>query len=118
MAVKYTWDCKTVDTYPVYEDAQTPLNKEYDVIHTVHWKLVGKENKDGVEYSNEIVGFTKIDVNDLSNFTQFSLLTNKDVTGWVTSSLGSSKVSQYKENIKANIVEQQSPTSVIKIIES
>ena len=118
MAVKYTWDCKTVDTYPVFSDSQTPANRKNDVIHTVHWKLVGKESKDGVEYTDEIVGFTHIDTNDLSNFTEFSLLTNNDIRNWVTGSLGSSKVSEYKENIKANITEQQTPTTVTKYIES
>ena len=118
MAVRYTWDCKTVDTYPVFSDAQTPVNRKNDVIHTVHWKLVGKENKDGVEYSNEIVGFTNIDTDDLSNFTEFDSLTNNDIRNWVTGSLGSSKVSQYKEIIKSNITEQQSPVTVTKIIGS
>ena len=118
MAINYTWDCKTVDTYPVFSDAQTPVNRKNDVIHTVHWKLVGKENKDGVEYTDNIVGFTNIETNDLSNFTEFDLLTNNDITNWVTGSLGSSKVSEYKEIIRANIEEKQAPASVIKYIGS
>jgi hypothetical protein len=41
MAIAYTWDVSTVDTYPT-KDSKT------DVIYNVHWRLTGTDdtNKD------------------------------------------------------------------------
>lgn len=118
MAVKYTWDCKTVDAYKEHSDAQTPTNKKSDVIHTVHWKLMGKETKDGVEYVSDCNGITLIDTDDLSDFKDFSALTNTDIKGWITESLGNTKVEAYKATIKSNIKDKQNPTTISKLIES
>jgi len=118
MAVRYTWDCKTVDTYTEHSDKQTPANKKPDVIHTVHWNLIGKENQDGVEYVSDCNGITMIDTDDLSEFTDFSSLTNADIKGWVTESLGNTRVEAYKATIKSSIKEKQTPISSIKLIES
>jgi hypothetical protein len=32
MANTYTWDCKTVDTYPTH-------NEQTDVVYNVHWRV-------------------------------------------------------------------------------
>ena len=44
MAISYTWDVKTVDTYPSHTDEQEPSNTESDVIYNVHWRLTGEDD--------------------------------------------------------------------------
>ena len=37
MANTYTWDCRTVDTYPTHTDPNEVT--ESDVVYNVHWRL-------------------------------------------------------------------------------
>ena len=39
----YTWDCRTVDTYPSHTDEQDPANTESDVVYNVHWRVTGSD---------------------------------------------------------------------------
>tara|TARA_Y100001972_G_C7598099_1_gene299708 strand:- start:435 stop:800 length:366 start_codon:yes stop_codon:yes gene_type:complete len=121
MAITYTWDCKTVDTYPTHSDQMSPKNTKNDVVYNVHYRLLGSETKSGVEYISDNVGTAIIDVDDLSTFTEFASLTNNVVTGWVTASLeaqSSGSVDVMKAGISQSIVEQIKPPSVTKYIES
>jgi hypothetical protein len=108
MAITYIWDCKTVDTYPT-KDGKS------DVIFNVHWKLNGEDDTEqknnGTYYSSSI-----IDTSDLSNFKEFSDLTNEDVTNWVVTILGEDKVKEIKSHIDAQIAEKVTPTKVTKTI--
>lgn len=120
MAITYTWDCRTVDTYPTHSDAQDPANSENDVVWNIHYRLTGSETKSGVYYSESVIGTTPISVEDLSSFTPFSSLTNEIITGWATASLESDhsgSVAALKANISSSIVEQRKPSSVTKTIE-
>ena len=120
MAITYTWDCRTVDTYPTHSDAQDPANSENDVVWNIHYRLTGSETKLGVYYSESVIGTTPISVEDLSSFTPFSSLTNEIITGWATASLESDhsgSVAALKANISSSIVEQRKPSSVTKTIE-
>ena len=120
MAITYTWDCRTVDTYPTHSDAQDPANSENDVVWNIHYRLTGSETKSGVNYSESVIGTTPISVEDLSSFTPFSSLTNEIITGWATASLESDhsgSVAALKANISSSIVEQRKPSSVTKTIE-
>ena len=121
MAISYSWDCKTVDTYPTHSDAQDPKNTENDVVYNVHYRLTGSETKSGVTYTADSIGTITIAVEDLSDFTAFDDLTNKVVSGWVTVSLeaeSSGSVANLKSSISQSIVEQRIPPSVTKYIES
>jgi len=116
MAISYTWDCRTVETFPTRSDAQSPSNIEIDVIHQVHWNLIGTETRDGVEYSDNYIGTTTIDVTDLSEFTPFDSITNNDITAWVTGSISGAQLDQYKNAIKSKIDIQHTPVSITKYI--
>jgi hypothetical protein len=121
MAITYSWDFKTVDTYPTHSDAQDPKNTENDVVYKVHYNLVGSETKSGVTYSANCIGTINIDVTDLSDFTAFDNLTNTVVSGWVTASMEaneSGSVANLKTSISQSIVDQRIPPSVTKYIES
>ena len=113
MAISYTWDVSTVDTYPT-KDSKS------DVVHNVHWRLKATDdtNKDsnGNNWTAEVYGSQLVDTSDLSSFTAFADLTASDVQGWVEAALGADEVTAMKASLDANIAEKITPTSVTKTI--
>ena len=108
MAITYTWDTKTVDTYP------TKSGKS-DVIFKVYWKLQGVD--DTAEKNSSVkTGAEEIDTSDLSSFTEFADLKESDVTSWVETSLGTDQINHYKSVIEEVIQEKATPTVVRKYI--
>ena len=108
MAITYTWDCKTVDTYPT-KDSKS------DVIFNVHWRLNAEDDtKD--KNSGTIYGVESINTDDLSTFTAFADLKESDVIGWVESGLGEEKVKGLKSALDNQIAEKITPTVVTKTI--
>ena len=113
MAISYTWNVSTVDTYPT-KDSKS------DVVHNVHWRLTATDdtNKDpeGNNWTAGVYGTQTVDTSDLSSFTAFADLTASDVQGWVEAALGADKVTEMKAGLDANIAEKVTPTSVTKTI--
>ena len=113
MAISYTWNVSTVDTYPT-KDSKS------DVVHNVHWRLTATDdtNKDlkGNNWTAEVYGTQAVDTSDLSSFTAFADLTASDVQGWVEAALGADKVTEMKASLDASIAEKITPTSVTKTI--
>jgi len=108
MAITYTWDCKTVDTYPT-KDSKS------DVIFNVHWRLNAEDDtKD--KNSGTIYGVESINTDDLSTFTAFADLKESDIIGWVESGLGEEKVKELKSALDNQIAEKITPTVVTKTI--
>ena len=108
MAITYTWDCKTVDTYPTKSD-------KTDVIFNVHWRLNGVDDTED-ENATDSYGVVSLDTEDLTSFTAFDSLTEADVTGWVEAALGEDQVASIKTSINAQIAEKITPTVVTKQI--
>ena len=102
----YTWNNKTVDTYP-------SLEGETDVIFNVHWRLLGTDDNDN---TGSVYGTQSLETSDLSDFTAFANITEQDINGWVETALGEEKVAELKANINAQIEEQINPTVVTKTI--
>jgi len=113
MAIAYTWDVSTVDTYPTKDS-------KADVIYNVHWRLTGTDdtNKDseGAYQTATSYGSESLDTSDLSSFTAFASVSKADVQGWVETALGSDTVTAMKAGLDAQIAEQVTPTSVQKTI--
>ena len=113
MAISYTWDVSTVDTYPT-KDSKS------DVVHNVHWRLTATDDAnndaEGNPQTASVYGSQALDTSDLSSFTAFADLTASDVQGWVEAALGADKVSEMKASLDANIAEKITPTSVTKTI--
>ena len=108
MAITYTWDCKTVDTYPT-KDSKS------DVIFNVHWRLNAEDDtKD--KNSGTIYGVESINTDDLSTFTAFADLKESDIIGWVESRLGEERVKELKSALDNQIAEKITPTVVTKLI--
>ena len=115
MAISYTWDVSTVDTYPT-KDSKS------DVVHNVHWRLTATDDtnkdSDGNNWTADVYGSQAVDTSDLSSFTAFADLTASDVQGWVETALGADEVTAMKASLDANIAAKITPTSVTKTIGS
>ena len=113
MAIGYTWDVATVDTYPT-------KNSKSDVVYNVHWRLTATDdtNKDseGNNWTATTYGTQSLDTSDLSSFTAFGSLDTAKVQGWVEAAMTADKVTALKAGLDANIAGKITPTSVQKII--
>ena len=113
MAIGYTWDVSTVDTYPTH-------NSQSDVVYNVHWRLTAtddtNQDSDGNNWTATSYGSQAVDTSDLSSFTAFADLTASDVQGWVEAALGADEVTAMKAALDAQIAEKVTPTSVTKTI--
>jgi len=108
MAIAYTWNCKTVDTYPTKSD-------QADVIFNVHWRLSGVDDTEDLNGGNSY-GVVSLDTEDLSTFTAFADVTEANVIGWVEAILGAEQVASIKTSIDTQIAEKITPTVVTKTI--
>ena len=113
MAIGYTWDVSTVDTYPT-------LDSNADVVYNVHWRLTAEDDanqdSDGNNWTATSYGTQSVDTSDLSSFTAFADLSASDVQGWVETAMGSDAVTAMKSGLDAQIALLITPTSVTKTI--
>ena len=113
MAINYTWDVSTCDTYP------TKSGKS-NVVHNVHWRLKATDDanndSDGNPQTAEVYGSQGLDTSDLSSFTNWSSLNTAKVQGWVEAAIGSDGVTALKTGLDAQIAEKITPTSVTKTL--
>ena len=113
MAIGYTWDVSTCDTYPT-KDSKS------DVVYNVHWRLTATDdtNKDseGNNWTATFYGTQLLDTSDLSSFIEWSSLTASDVQGWVETALTADTVTAMKAKLDAEIAEKITPTSVTKVL--
>ena len=115
MAIGYTWDCKTCDTYP-------SKSGKSNVVYNVHWRLTATDDSnndsDGNPQTATTYGTQAVSTDDLSSFINWSSLTNSDVQGWVETALTSDTVTAMKAALDAQIAEKVTPTSVLKTLSS
>ena len=113
MAIGYTWNVSTVDTYPT-------LDGNADVVYLVHWRLTAEDDAnqdaDGNNWTASSYGTQSVDTADISDFTAFADLTSSDVQGWVINAMGEEAVANLKSGLDSNIADQINPTSVTKTI--
>ena len=113
MAIGYTWDVSTCDTYPT-KDSKS------DVVYNVHWRLIATDDtnkdSDGNNWTATTYGSQKVDTSDLSSFIEWSSLKASDVQGWVETALTADTVTAMKTALDAQIAESITPTSVTKTI--
>jgi hypothetical protein len=109
MAIGYTWNVSTVDTYPT-------LESNADVVYNVHWRLTAEDDAnqdaDGNNWTATSYGTQSVDTSDLSDFIDFDSVTSAEVQGWTESAMGEERVQSYKDGLDANIAGQINPTSV------
>ena len=109
MANTYTWDCKTVDTYPVQDEFS-------DVVYNVHWRMTGTDESG--EHSATVIGTQTITVDtiDAEGFVAFEDLTHEDVIGWVETEMGADRVAELQASLDSQIADKIAPKSVTKTI--
>ena len=113
MAINYTWDVSTVDTYPT-KDSNS------DVVHNVHWRLTATDDtnkdSDGNYWVADVYGSQGLDTDSISSFVAFGSLDAAKVQSWVEAALTSDTVTELKAGLDAQIAEKITPTSVTKQI--
>lgn len=105
----YSWDCRTVDTYPTNGDFS-------DVVYNVHWRLSGTDETG--EHSSTVIGTQSVTVEDLAtdSFVSFEELTHEDVIGWVESAMGEDRVAELYTSLDSQLADKIAPKSVTKTI--
>ena len=113
MAISYTWDVSTCDTFP------TKSGKS-NVVYNVHWQLTATDDTNNDANGNpqtaSVYGAQSLDTSDLSTFTNWSSLDAVKVQGWVEAALTSDKVTALKTSLDAQIAEKVTPTTVQKTL--
>ena len=112
MANTYSWNCRTVDTYPSHTDGQDPANTESDVVYNVHWRVTGSDGT----HSAVVIGTQTIDTEDLSTFTAFDDITHDDMIAWTQAAMGEERVAELEASLDSQLAELATPTSVTKTI--
>ena len=114
MAINYTWNVSTVDTYPTKDS-------NADVVHNVHWRLTATDgtnkDSDGNNWTSEVYGTQGLDTESISNFVAFGSLDAAKVQGWVEAAMGADTVTEIKAGLDAQIAVKITPTSVTKRID-
>ena len=105
----YSWDCKTVDTYPTQGELS-------DVVYNVHWRLTGTDATG--EHSATVIGTQNLTVEDIQpeGFVAFEDLTHEQIIAWVEEAMGADRVTELKTSADNQITDKITPKSVTKTI--
>ncbi len=112
MAITYNWDCRNVEVYASHTDLQQPANTRSNVIFNVYWSLEGVDSeKDSfnLPYTAQKQGICELNIDNLSNFTSLSDVTNLQCSTWVQNVLGSSEIIALKDDIAKQINSAKNP---------
>tara|TARA_R110002033_G_scaffold78355_1_gene129816 strand:- start:1021 stop:1374 length:354 start_codon:yes stop_codon:yes gene_type:complete len=117
MAVKYTWNCRTLDCYTKFDASGTELT---DVVFNIHWSVQGTKTVSKVEYISSSIGTVSISTEsiDPSKFIAVDKLTNDEVTAWCKTALGADEVTRIEANIASDIEEKVAPKVVTLTIDN
>jgi hypothetical protein len=119
MAITYSWNCRTVDTYPTHSDSQESPNTQNDVVYNVHWSLTGTLVHNEVSHSANIIGTQTLDTSDLSDFTSFDSVSHAQMIAWTTGSMESASTGSVDAKyaaVSSSLALKIAPTSVVKYI--
>jgi len=108
----YTWNCRTVDTYPSHTDEQDPANTESDVVYNVHWRVTGSDDTN----SATVIGTQTLETADLSGFTAFDSVTHQNMIDWTKAAMGTDRVSEIETSLDSQLTELATPTSLTRTI--
>ena len=108
----YSWNCRTVDTYPTHTDANEVT--ESDVVYNVHWRVTGTD--EAAEHSATVIGTQTLSTEDLSGFTAFESVTHDDMIAWTKAAMGTERVAELEASLDSQLTELATPTSVTRTI--
>jgi len=117
MAIKYTWNCRTLDCYTKFDASGTELT---DVVFNIHWSVQGTKTVSKVEYTSSSIGTVSISTEsiDPSKFIAVDKLTDAEVTVWCKDGLGADEVTRIEANIASDIEDKIAPKVITLTIES
>jgi len=107
----YTWDCKTVDTYPTHTDANGVT--EPQVVYNVHWRITGADETN----QTTVIGTQTLSTEDLSSFTAFESVTHDQIVAWTKAAMGEERVAIIEASLDSQLAELATPSSVTLTIE-
>lgn len=94
---QYNWKINALD-------AKIHENDKNNVIYTVHWSYIAKD--DSGDYQASSIGTITVEYNPDEPFIEYDDLTKEDVVGWLESKLD---VDQIKSNLDQQIELQKNP---------
>lgn len=106
----YTWNCRTVDTYPSHTDANEVT--ESDVVYNVHWRVTGSDGTN----ETTVIGTQTLSTEDLSGFTAFESVTHQDMIAWTQAAMGVERVAEIELSLDNQLAELAAPSSVTRTI--
>ena len=108
-----TWNCKTVDVYPLYET-------HTDVIYRVHWNVIGISDTvdpEGNYYASSTIGTQTLNTGSITTLTPFTDLAHTDIVNWTKATMGTERVNNIEDSIESQISSSITPTSTTRIVD-
>jgi len=108
MATTFSWDCKTVDAYPL-------MGEDSDVVYNVHWIVTGVSDQldpQGNPYQARSISTQALSTDDITDFIPFEDLTNEIVVEWTKGAMGEEEVTSIEASIQSQINLLITPASV------
>lgn len=99
--ITYSWTITALNCYPEYQGEQ-------DVVFTIFATYTGT---DGTYFSSVNVAQALV-LSNTSTFTPYADLTESQVLGWLTDSLGPQQIEQMQSKIAAQIIADNQPPFV------
>jgi hypothetical protein len=113
--ITYTWDCRTTDVYPSYEQFS-------DVVYNVHWRLTAEQIVAEKRYYAVSIGTQTISTETIQpeGFLPFPSPTDEEacatflnqVTEWVKEEMGQERIDEMEASLDTQIANQINPPSV------
>ena len=92
MSITYNWIIEQMDSYP-------EKNNLKNVVFNVHWRV----NANEINFNVTRYGTVGVQLDDDSNFTPYSDLTQDQVIGWVKDALGTDQIAQIEEGLAGEL---------------
>lgn len=99
--ITYSWTITALNSYPVYQGEQ-------DVVFTIFATYTGTDGT----YSSSVNVAQALVLSNTSTFTPYADLTESQVLGWLTESLGPQQIEQMQSKIAAQIIADNQPPFV------
>jgi hypothetical protein len=102
--ITYSWNCESVEVFPENEGNE-------NVVYAIHWSLNAFDSEN--DLSAKVFGVEIIDYLNHSNFIDFEDLDNETVISWLSESMTPDKMYAIELNAANQILEKQTPSSIL-----
>ena len=98
MAITYSWTISALDCYPAKEGQE-------NVVFTVHWRLNGTDGT----IVGSLYGSLGVTYTAGEPFTPYTDLTQDQIIGWITTTLGADEIAILEANVAQQIANKANP---------